>query len=77
MMIRYEIKRSDDYDLRERLKAQAYERRRFGCRRLHVLPWHEDHIVNHKRLFRLCREEQLTVRKRDRRNRAMAPERRC
>jgi hypothetical protein len=51
MMIRYEIKRSDDYDLRERLKAQAYERRRFGCRRLHVLPWHEDHIVNHKRLF--------------------------
>jgi putative transposase len=30
MTIRYETRRSDDHDLRERMKALAHERRRFG-----------------------------------------------
>ena len=62
MTIRYETRRSDDHDLRERMKALAHERRRFGYRRLHVLLRREGHLVNHKRLFRLYREEKLTVR---------------
>ena len=65
MTIRYETRRSDDYDLRERMKALAHERRRFVYRRLHVLLRREGHLVNHKRLFRLYREEKLTVRKSD------------
>ncbi len=57
MTIRYETRRIDDHDLRERMKALAHERRRFGYRRIHVLLRREGHIVNHKRLFRLYREE--------------------
>ncbi len=35
--VRYRGTRPNDGDLRERLKALAQERRRFGYRRLHVL----------------------------------------
>jgi len=71
MTIRYEIRRIDNHDFRERMKALAHERRRFGYRRLHVLLRREGHFVNHKRLFRLYREEKLTVRKRGGRKRAI------
>ncbi|EEX54770.1 LOW QUALITY PROTEIN: transposase, partial [Brucella abortus bv. 4 str. 292] len=55
MAIRYETRRSDDHDLRERMKALAHERRCFGYRRLQVLLRREGHLVNHKWLFRLYR----------------------
>ena len=71
MTIRYETKRADDHDLRERMRMLAHERRRFGYRRLHVLLKREGHIVNHKKLFRLYSEEKLTVRKRGGRKRAI------
>ncbi|QAS83253.1 IS3 family transposase (plasmid) [Rhizobium acidisoli] len=71
MTIRYETRRDDDHELRERMKALAHERRRFGYRRIHVLLRREGHLVNHKRLFRLYREEKLTVRKRGGRKRAI------
>lgn len=48
----------------ERMKAIAHERRRFGYRRLHVLLRREGHLANHKRLFRIYREEKLCVRRR-------------
>ncbi|APG86900.1 transposase (plasmid) [Sinorhizobium americanum CCGM7] len=69
--MRYETRRSDDQGLRERMKVLAHERRRFGYRRLHVLLRREGHLVNHKKLFRLYREEMLTVRKRGGRKRAI------
>lgn len=71
MAIRYETRRSDDHDLRERMKALAHERRCFGYRRLQVLLRREGHLVNHKWLFRLYREEKLAVRKRGGRKRAI------
>ena len=71
MMVRYRSTRPDDGALRERLKALAQERRRFGYRRLHVLLRREGHAVNHKRLFRLYREERLMVRRRGGRKRAL------
>ena len=37
MTVRYKTTREDDASLRERMKAIARERRRFGYRRLHVL----------------------------------------
>jgi putative transposase len=40
-------------------------------RRLHVLLGREGHVVNHKKLFRLYREERLTVRRRGGRKRAI------
>lgn len=71
MTMRYEAIRQDDPVLRERLKELAKARRRFGYRRLHVFLRREGHEVNHKRLFRICREEQLHVRHRGGRRRAI------
>ena len=71
MTMRYQALRTDDVVLRERMKAIAHERRRFGYRRLHVLRRREGHLVNHKRLFRIYREEKLAVRRRGGRKRAM------
>jgi putative transposase len=53
------------------LRAIAQERRRFGYRRLHVLLKREGYLINHKKLFRLYREEKLTVRRRGGRKRAI------
>ena len=68
---RYASRRSDDMELRARLKALASERRRFGYRRLHILLRREGIALNHKKLFRLYREERLTVRRRGGRKRAL------
>lgn len=71
MTVRYRSVRPDDRALRDRMIALARERRRFGYRRLHVLLKREGHVVNHKRLFRLYREEKLAVRRRGGRKRAI------
>ena len=71
MTMRYASVRPDDAVLRDRMKAIAHERRRFGYRRIHVLLRREGMTVNHKRLFRLYREERLSVRKRGGRKRAL------
>ena len=71
MTVRYRSCRPDDAELRQRLRALAHERRRFGYRRLHVLLRREGFEVNHKRLLRLYREEHLTVRRRGGRKRAL------
>ncbi|GAB4073139.1 hypothetical protein GCM10028812_52880 [Ancylobacter sonchi] len=57
--------------IRERLKILAGQRRRFGYRRLHILLRREGIALNHKKLFRLYREERLTVRRRGGRKRAL------
>jgi hypothetical protein len=68
--VRYQGMRPDDA-LRERLKALAQERWRFGYRRLNVPLRREGHAVNKKRVQWLYREERLTVRRRGGRKRAM------
>ena len=73
--VRYQARRADDGELRERLKGLAQERRRFGYRRLHVLLRREGHAVNKKRVQRLYREERLMVRRRGGRKRALGTRR--
>lgn len=53
------------------MKAIVHERRRFGYRRIHIMLRREGTIVNHKKLYRLYREEKLYVRKRNGRKRAL------
>ncbi len=73
--VRYQATRVDDGALRDRLKALAQERRRFGYRRLHVMLRREGHAVNKKRVQRIYREEKLTVRRRGGRKRAIGTRR--
>ncbi len=68
---RYASRRPDDTEVRQRLRVLAAERRRFGYRRLHILLAREGIRLNHKKLFRLYRQEKLGVRKRGGRKRAL------
>ena len=68
---RYASRRSDDAPIRHRLLELAQQRRRFGYRRLHLLLRREGVMLNHKKLYRLYREERLMVRKRGGRKRAI------
>lgn len=68
---RYRSKRSDDMALRTRLRELSSQRRRFGYRRLHILLQREGFHVNWKKLYRIYKEERLTVRKRGGRKRAL------
>jgi putative transposase len=63
---RYRAVRGDDAELRGRLRELAAERPRFGYRRLHALLRREGVVVNHKRVARLYRAEDLAVRRRSR-----------
>jgi len=69
--MRYCSRRGDDSDLREKLRALAQERRRFGYRRLHILLRRDGAVINRKKTQRLYREEGLTVRRRKGRKRAV------
>ena len=68
---RYQSRR-DDSSLLARLKVLAEQRPRFGYRRLHALLSREGRVVNHKRVYRLYREEGLTLPWRGRKRRAAA-----
>ena len=74
-VVRYRAHRPDDAPVRTRLRALAAERRRFGYRRLGLLLAREGVRLNHKKLRRLYREEQLQVRRRGGRKRALGTRR--
>ena len=69
--MRHRSCRADDADLRVRLRELTGERRRFGYRRLHILPRRDGLTLNRKKTQRLYREEGLTVRRRKSRRRAV------
>ena len=68
---RYWSRRPDDGRLRERLRALAAFRRRFGYRRLGWMLEREGPKVNLKKVYRVYREEGLAVKRRRGRRRAI------
>jgi putative transposase len=64
---RYKHKRVPDVALAEKIRTIAGERPRFGYRRICVLVNSGTEVVNHKRVYRIYREQNLAVRKRGRR----------
>ncbi|MBG0808200.1 IS3 family transposase [Methylosinus sp. H3A] len=68
---RYASKRPADAELRAELRDLANARRRFGYRRLFVLLRQRGELSGKNRIYRLYREEGLTVRKRRARRRAV------
>src|ERR1700691_1493437 len=69
-MVRYRSCRPRDTELRIQLRDLANERKRFGYRRLFILLRQEGEPSGINRIYRLYREEGLTVRKRRARRRA-------
>ncbi|MBB2842063.1 UNVERIFIED_ORG: transposase InsO family protein [Rhizobium etli] len=69
--IRYQSSRPPGTELRAKLRELANERRRFGYRRLFVLLRREGEPSGVNRIYRLYREEGLSVRKRKARRRAV------
>ena len=64
---RYRSQRSDE-PLRTKLVELAWEKPRFGYRRLHVLLRRSVEHVNHKRLHRIYRAAGLTIRRKKRKH---------
>jgi putative transposase len=63
-LVRYRSRRPPDTELRTQLRELANERKRFGYRRLFVLLRQQGEPSGINRIYRLYREEGLTVRKR-------------
>jgi putative transposase len=63
---RYQSRRVEATDVRQRLRTLAVARPRFGYRRLGILLRRELGAMNHKRVYRLYRAEGLSVRRRQR-----------
>ena len=68
----YRSCRSPALELRSRIAELAAMKRRYGYRRIHVLLRREGWSVNHKRTYRLYREQGLMVRKRKRKRIGLA-----
>jgi putative transposase len=62
----YRTRRQDDPALRKRILELAEQRKRFGQFRIYVMLRREGWVVNHKRVARIYREEQLQVRRKKR-----------
>ncbi len=72
-ILHYRPVKVDDPVLRARIKEIAWQRIRYGCRRITVLLRREGWRVNHKRVRRIYREESLSIRtKTPKRRRAAA-----
>ena len=64
---RYRPRSRNDEPIRHRLRELAGEYRRYGYLRLHILLRNEGLVMNRKKIYRLYREENLSVRRRGRR----------
>jgi putative transposase len=70
---RYRSQAQDQTALRLRLRDLAATRVRYGYRRLHILLRREGWRVNHKRVYRLYREEGLGIRVKRKKKRTSLP----
>lgn len=69
----YRQHRDQQDELRVRLKDLAAARVRYGYRRLHVLLVREGWPINHKRVYRLYKQEDLSLRLKTKKKRTSAP----
>jgi putative transposase len=68
----YQSRRIDVASVRTRLKELAGLKPRWGYQQLHILLRREGHLVNHKKVLRLYREEGLAVARRRRKKKQVA-----
>src|SRR5438874_2256168 len=71
--MRYRSRKPDQSPLRQRIKGLAAARVRYGYRRIHILLRREGWKVNAKRVYRLYREEGLSLRYKRAKKRVSVP----
>ncbi|HWI69754.1 MAG TPA: IS3 family transposase [Nitrospiraceae bacterium] len=71
--LRYRSRRRDDGELRVRMREIAEAKRRYGCPRIYVRLRREGWPVNHKKVERLYREEELSLQRRARKKTTAVP----
>jgi putative transposase len=69
--VRYQSKKPDESDLVEKNKSIAYEKKRYGYRRIHMILRREKMLVNHKKVFRIYKTYGLKILKRRGRKKAL------
>ena len=69
--VRYRSQKPDESALVEKIKRIAYEKKRFGYRRIHMMLKREKLIVNHKKVYRIYKACGLKVLKRGGRKRSL------
>ena len=69
--VRYQSCRKNDETLIERIGQIAFEKRRFGYRRIHRTLKREGYRINHKKVFRIYQDLKLKVQRRKSRKRAL------
>lgn len=69
----YRNRKNPQTELRVRLKDLAASRVRYGYRRLHILLQREGWQINHKRVYRLYKQEGLSLRLKTKKKRVSAP----
>lgn len=62
---------SDDTELRTRMKELAVTHKRYGSPRIHTLLKREGLVINHKRTERIYRQEELSLRRRNKKKRIL------
>lgn len=70
---RYKPKKDGQAFLRMRIREIAATRVRYGYRRIHILLKREGWEINHKRVYRLYREEGLNLRQKSKRKKLSCP----
>lgn len=60
-MQRYRSQKDSEEKLIAKIKKVAFEKRRFGYRRIYAVLRKAGHLVNHKRLYRLYKDCGLNV----------------
>lgn len=73
---RYQSRRTSNAALLECLTEKSQKHPRFGYRRLWAIAKQAGHEVNHKRVYRLCKEKGFLVRRRSKRKGKLPPQER-
>ena len=68
----YKPRKDEHALLRQRIRDVAHSRVHYGYRRIHILLKREGHNINHKRVYRLYKEEGLQMRKKKPKRRVQA-----
>lgn len=71
--LRYRSRRTDDQELRDRIREIAATKRRYGCPRIYVRLRRDGWRVNHKKVERLYHDEGLSLRRRRRKKATAVP----